>query len=59
MAPQWLLNGSSMAPHRSSSYYHPTTTLLPPYYHPITIAPTSHDHRPLFIRLLSDYRTFI
>ena len=48
MSPQWFLNESSSLLIELSSHHHP-----------ITIAPASHDHRPLFILLLSDYRTCI
>ena len=55
MAPQWFsvgfLNGSSMSPHRFSSYYHPTTTLLPPYYHCTCIARPSTTLHPTIVRL--------
>ena len=49
--PQCFLNGSSMSPHRSSSYYHPTTTLLPPYYHCTCIARPSTTLHPSIVRL--------
>ena len=50
---QWVLNGSSMSPHRSSSYYHPTTTLLPLHLHRTTIDHSSSDYCPTIARASS------
>ena len=59
MVPQWVLNGSSMSPHRSSSYYHPTTTLLPPYYHCTCIARPSTTLHPTIVRLSHVHLAYI
>ena len=53
MVPQWFLNGSSMSPHRSSSNYHPTTTLLPLHLHRTTIDHSSSDYCPTIARASS------